>query len=553
MKVILTTPWQRLWRLLSSEKTILTRVFLIASLSGLISLSLPIGIQAIINFVMAGRASTSLVLLVSFVLVGVLIGGILIIRQQWLIEYFQQRLFARASLEFALRIPRIKFQQFEKNNPVELMNRFFDVLTIQKGLSKLIIDFATSLLQVFFGLLLLALYHPLFIIFDLLIVLLVVSLIRVSMRKGLETSLVESKWKYKTVGWLEELALNTELFRMTPYTDINFKRTDTYTGEYVEARQAHFKVLVRHYIALLLFKLLVVGGLLILGSMLVIQREIGIGQFVAAEIIILLIITSVEKIIMNLEIIYDVLTALEKVGAVTDLDLEQQGDFTDLDETAPLIELQKLEVQEGDYLSALSCAAFTQQKGERIYIRYRHPMFVRTTVMLLTSRLREYTGQILFKGRPLKSLDQRLVRSALGEFWGRDEILSASILDNIRVGRENITNAEIENLLEDLGLLDDIRMLPEGENTLVQPFSNLLSPAITKGILLARNVIDKPELVIIDSEQLPSDPIRYRQTSDYLLRKDHRWAVLFFGEAMPQENEFDKVFSFEDGQLSQMR
>lgn len=384
MKVILTTPWQRLWRLLSSEKTILTRVFLIASLSGLISLSLPIGIQAIINFVMAGRASTSLVLLVSFVLVGVLIGGILIIRQQWLIEYFQQRLFARASLEFALRIPRIKFQQFEKNNPVELMNRFFDVLTIQKGLSKLIIDFATSLLQVFFGLLLLALYHPLFIIFDLLIVLLVVSLIRVSMRKGLETSLVESKWKYKTVGWLEELALNTELFRMTPYTDINFKRTDTYTGEYVEARQAHFKVLVRHYIALLLFKLLVVGGLLILGSMLVIQREIGIGQFVAAEIIILLIITSVEKIIMNLEIIYDVLTALEKVGAVTDLDLEQQGDFTDLDETAPLIELQKLEVQEGDYLSALSCAAFTQQKGERIYIRYRHPMFVRTTVMLLT-------------------------------------------------------------------------------------------------------------------------------------------------------------------------
>lgn len=141
----------------------------------------------------------------------------------------------------------------------------------------------------------------------------------------------------------------------------------------------------------------------------------------------------------------------------------------------------------------------------------------------------------------------------MGEFWGRDEILSASILDNIRVGRENITNAEIENLLEDLGLLDDIRMLPEGENTLVQPFSNLLSPAITKGILLARNVIDKPELVIIDSEQLPSDPIRYRQTSDYLLRKDHRWAVLFFGEAMPQENEFDKVFSFEDGQLSQMR
>ncbi len=186
-KVELITPWQRLWRLLGSERAVLTRVFLIAGFGGLISLSLPLGIQAI----------------------GIFVSGLLIIRQQWLIEFFQQRVFARASLEFSLRIPRIKFDQFESSNPAELMNRFFDVLTIQKGLSKLIIDFSTSLLQVFFGLLLLALYHPLFILFDLAIVLLVITLIRVSMRKGLETSLKESKWKYKTVGWLEELALNT--------------------------------------------------------------------------------------------------------------------------------------------------------------------------------------------------------------------------------------------------------------------------------------------------------------------------------------------------------
>ena len=548
-KVELITPWQRLWRLLGSEKAVLTRVFLIAGFGGLISLSLPLGIQAIINFIMAGRASTSLVLLVFFVLIGIFVSGLLLIRQQWLTEFFQQRVFARASLEFSLRIPRIKFDQFESSNPAELMNRFFDVLTIQKGLSKLIIDFSTSLLQVFFGLLLLALYHPLFIIFDLAIVILVITLIRVSMRKGLETSLKESKWKYKTVGWLEELALNTESFRMTPKADINFTKTDSYTSNYIEARQAHFKVLVRHYIALLLFKLLVAAGLLILGSLLVINREIGIGQFVAAEIIILLIISSVEKIIMNLESVYDVLTGLEKVGAVTDLELEEKGTVRDFNNSAPLMVLENLEVKQANYFAAIKTARFEVNKGERAFIGYENPMLVRTMLMLLTGRHQEYSGHVLYKGRSVKSLDLDLMRQEMGEFWGRDELMTASILENIRVGRSDISSDKVEKTLAKMGLLDEIRALPEGENTVVLPFSNLLSPVITKGMLLARNVIDSPELLLIDSEQLPSDPKRFKETVQFLLNPEHQWAVIFFGEALPEGVNFDKIYAHRDGEL----
>lgn len=548
-KMELITPWQRLWRLLGSEKAVLTRVFLIAGFGGLISLSLPLGIQAIINFIMAGRASTSLVLLVFFVLIGIFVSGLLIIRQQWLTEFFQQRVFARASLEFSLRIPRIKFDQFESSNPAELMNRFFDVLTIQKGLSKLIIDFSTSLLQVFFGLLLLALYHPLFIIFDLAIVLLVIILIRVSMKRGLETSLKESKWKYKTVGWLEELALNTESFRMTPKSDINFTKTDAYTANYIEARQAHFKVLVRHYIALLLFKLLVAAGLLILGSLLVINREIGIGQFVAAEIIILLIISSVEKIIMNLESVYDVLTGLEKVGAVTDLELEEKGTLRDFNKDAPLMVMENLEVKEANYLAPVETPRFEVNKGERVFIGYENPMFVRTMLLLLTGRHLEYSGHVLYKGRSVKALDLDLMRQEMGEFWGRDELMTASILENIRAGRNEISSDKIEKTLARMGLLDEIRSLPEGENTVVLPFSNLLSPVITKGMLLARNVIDSPDLLIIDSEQLPSDPKRFRETVEFLLHPEHDWAIIFFGEQIPDGARFDKVFTHRDSQL----
>lgn len=549
MKVIITSPWQRLWRLLSSEKAVITRIFLIAGFGGLISLSLPLGIQAIINFIMAGRVSTSWILLVIFVLLGILFSGILIIRQQWLIEFFQQRIFARASLEFSLRLPRIKFEKLEQANPAELMNRFFDILTLQKGLSKLIIDFSTSILQVFFGLLLLALYHPLFILFDLVLVVLVIFLIRVSIRKGLETSIRESSWKYKTAGWLEEVALNTETFRMTPNTNLHVSNTDQLTGHYLKARTEHFRVLVRHYVSLLLFKLLVAAGLLILGSVLVIQREIGIGQFVAAEIIILLIINSVEKIIMNLESVYDVLTALEKIGAVTDLELEEKGTLDEFSADAPIVKIEHLSVAAGPYNAAVVCEDFEVRPGQRIFVKYAHPMFVRTLVMVLTGRTSDYSGHALYRGRSVKSIDQYAMRNEIGEFWGRDELMTASILDNIRAGRSDISSSDIERLLERIGLLRDIRMLPDGENTTILPFSNLVSPAIIKGILLARNVIDKPKLLLIDSEQLPSDPRRFKQMVEFLLHPDHEWAVVFFGEASPDGRLFDAVYQFETGLL----
>lgn len=550
-KVVLTTPWQRLWRLLAGERAVLTRVFLIAGFGGLISLSLPLGIQAIINFIMAGRASTSLVLLVAFVLIGILVSGLLIIRQQWLIEYFQQRLFARASMEFALRIPRISTSEYQSESPPELMNRFFDVLILQKGLSKLIIDFSTSLLQVFFGLLLLALYHPLFIIFDLAIVLLIVFLIRISMKKGLETNLLASKWKYKTIGWFEELASNNETFRMTPRSDEHFTKSDVYTGNYVEARQAHFRVLIRHYIALLLFKLLVAAGLLVLGSMLVIQREIGIGQFVAAEIIIVLIIASVEKIILNLESVYDVLVALEKVGAITDLDLEENGKLAEFNGEAPLMKAENLEVSSNGngYLAPIHCASFIVDYGERVFIKYDHPLFVRTLALVLTGRDREYNGHMLYKGRSVKSIQLELMRAEIGENWSRSELITGSVIENIRFGRKDITSDKIEKTLASMGLLDEVRKLPEAENTVLYPYSTLVSPALLKGILLARSFIDHPELLIIDCELLSTNTERYRKAFDYLMSADHKWAMVMFGESDPEPGLFDRVYACKEGKL----
>ena len=235
------------------------------------------------------------------------------------IEDLQQKIFTRAAFEFAYRIPKIKLEQLIKVYAPELMNRFFDVISIQKGITKILIDFSSASIQVLFGLVLLSLYHPFFIVFSLLLVIVLVTIFWLTMKRGLKTSLEESKHKYALAHWLEELARSNTTFKLAGKSTLSMNRTNEQTHKYTIAREKHFKILKWQYSLMVVFKVLVAVGLLLIGGLLVIDQQMNIGQFVAAEIVILLIVNSVEKAILSFETIYDVLTALEKIGQVIDL------------------------------------------------------------------------------------------------------------------------------------------------------------------------------------------------------------------------------------------
>jgi ABC-type bacteriocin/lantibiotic exporter with double-glycine peptidase domain len=323
MEATTLTPVKRFWRLLNPDRKEIRNIYVYAIFNGLIYLSLPLGIQAIINLIQGGQVSTAWVVLVSVVVAGVAVTGILQIAQLRITENLQQRIFARSAFEFAYRIPRVKMESIYNHYAPELMNRFFDTLTVQKGLSKILIDFSTALLQVVFGLILLSLYHPFFIIFSLILIVMVYAIFRFTGACGLQTSLTESKYKYKVAHWLEELARTGTTFKLAGNTDLPLMRTNREVEAYLDARESHFKILAQQYSLMVLFKALVAAGLLAMGGILVMQQSMNIGQFVAAEIIILLVMSSVEKLVMCMESIYDVLTALEKIGQVTDLKLER--------------------------------------------------------------------------------------------------------------------------------------------------------------------------------------------------------------------------------------
>jgi ABC-type bacteriocin/lantibiotic exporter with double-glycine peptidase domain len=224
------TPYERFWLLLKPDNKEIHQVYTYAFFKGLIVLSLPLGIQSIINLIQGGSVSTSWILLVFVVVLGVVMGGYMQLMQMRITETIHQKIFTRAAFDFAYRIPKIKFEEIYKHYAPELMNRFFDVLTLQKSLSKVIIEFPTAILQIIFGLILLSFYHPFFILFSLLLILLVFIIIRMTSKKGLITSLEESKYKYSLVSWLEELARVVKSFKYSQGTDLNLIKLDKKSG-----------------------------------------------------------------------------------------------------------------------------------------------------------------------------------------------------------------------------------------------------------------------------------------------------------------------------------
>ncbi|MFT6245991.1 MAG: ABC-type bacteriocin/lantibiotic exporter with double-glycine peptidase domain, partial [Crocinitomicaceae bacterium] len=280
------SPVRRFWLLLKPDKLEIRNLYIYAIIIGLLNLVLPLGIQSIINLIQGGEVSTSWLVLVGLVAAALSLSGILQINQLRITENLQQKFFTRAAFEFAYRIPRIRLEQLFKEYAPELMNRFFDIVSIQKGTTKILIDFSSASIQVLFGMILLSLYHPFFIVFSLFLISIIIGIFYFTIRSGLKTSLEESKHKYRIAHWLEELARSNTTFKLAGNPKLPMDRINEQSSKYINAREKHFGILRKQYSLMIVFKVLVAVGLLLIGGLLVIDQQMNIGQFVAAEIVI---------------------------------------------------------------------------------------------------------------------------------------------------------------------------------------------------------------------------------------------------------------------------
>ncbi|PNW26378.1 peptidase domain-containing ABC transporter [Formosa algae] len=550
MKSKTLTPWRRFIGLLKLERKDIYQVAYYAVFEGIVGLSLPLGIQAIINLLQGAQTSASLYVLIVLVTSGVAFSGVLRIMQMRIIETIQQRIFTRASIDLSYRFPKIKMSELRNYYLPELANRFFDTLTIQKGLSKILIDVPSALLQIILALVLLSFYHPFFMVFGLLLLLLIYVVFKYTAQRGLDTSLVESKYKYSVVHWLQEISRAVVSFKISGRTSLGLQKSDSLVSNYLEARESHFKVLMIQFAQMISFKVLVTAGLLVIGGLLVLDQRMNIGQFVAAEIVILLIINSVEKLLLGLESFYDVLTSIEKLGQVVDKPLEaQEGESINPDSDLT-IELNNVSYKLVDQNKPiLNNLTFTINQKDRIWIKGESGSGKSSLIQLISGILEPTSGYIYVNNLSIESLFINEYRAHLGLSLSDESPFEGTIKENVTFGNPNITNETIYSVFEELRLTEFLKQQPKGLSTILKPEGKQVPYTVIRKILIARALIKQPKLLIFE------DPLDHfpKDEADRIIKllTDHSrpWSLIVVSNSEHWKDTCNKQITLKNGNI----
>jgi ATP-binding cassette, subfamily B, bacterial len=489
----------RLMKILHLERKAIYAIYFYAILTGLLSLSIPLGLQSIINFVLGGAFSTSLTILIIAVVIGVFLTGVLQVMQLKVNERIQQDLFVQYAFEFSHRIPRMDMLAVDGFYMPELINRFFDTISLQKSLSKILLEIPIATIQIIFGIALLSFYNASFIVFGLLLIIVLILIIRFTSRPGFESSMRESDQKYMVASWLQEMGRTMKSMKFARENNLHNYKTDHFVSGYINWRTKHFAVLVTQYWAMIAFKVFITVSMLVAGAFLLIEQELNVGQFVAVEIVILTVLASIEKFIFSLDKVYDVLTSIEKLGKVIDKPLEKDGSLTLKAEKGLDIEVANLSFTFPlDGKKVLSNVNMKVPSGTVICIEGKEGAGKSTLLKLIAGAYSIYDGQILINSLPIGNYTLDSLRGSIGMYFSQQEIFEGTVWENISLGSSSYSMNEMADLAEQIGLKPYISSLRLGFDTVLQPLGSRLNRAATNKVLMLRAISGKPKLLLLE-------------------------------------------------------
>jgi ABC-type bacteriocin/lantibiotic exporter with double-glycine peptidase domain len=507
--------FEKLKDLIKLERSEIWNIYFYAILSGLIQLSLPLGIQSILSFVLGATMVTSVYLLIFLIILAVFFVGFLQINQMKIIEKIQQKIFVRYAFQFAEKLPNLDLMDIDNYYLPEKTNRFFETLNVQKSISKLLMDIPIALIQIIFGLILIAFYHPLFILFSFILLSILWVIFKITSKKGLSTSIEESNYKYSVVAWLEEMGRVIKSLKYSQGTNFNLVKTDQRILKYINSRTAHFKVLMIQFRTFVFFKVSITALMLVLGSYLLFNQKINIGQFVAAEIVIITIINALEKLIVSLENVYDITTALYKIDSILELPEEQNG-FHELKSNSLKIEVKSLSFAYKKNNNIFANLDFVIHPNSITVITGAENSGKSTLLKLFTGGYKNFEGNINFNYVSLKNYNLQSLRSETGTFLNDLEIFEGTVFENISLGRNNVSVKSILDLCEKLGFHDFISFFQNSLETKINPLGKNLPSSLIKKILLLRSMIGNPMLLLLEEPWLGLDQTAQNGIIKYL-------------------------------------
>lgn len=537
------TPYQRLRALLAGEKSTLWVAIIYSIVIGLLSLVVPIAVQSLVNTVAFGSVLQPIVVLTVFVFLALGFSTVLNGLRFYVIELLQRSVFARVAQDFTHRLLRVQAKAFDKYHGPELVNRFFDVVTVQKAAATLLIDGLTISMQTIIGMVLVALYHPLLLAFDVLLVFAMLFIVFGLGRGAIPTAIKESKAKFAVEAWLEQIAAHLIAFKSPAGTAYATEHSVHLLEHYLDYRRSHFSILLRQIIGSFVLQAVASSILLGIGGYLVIDRQLTLGQLVAAELVVTLMVSGFTKFGKHLETYYDLLASIDKLGNVIDLPLEREGGEARLSGEGPL----KVEFRQMRY-NNLAVDKFHLAPGEWLGLMGHNGSGKSTLADLLYGLREPESGVITVNNVDMRDLPLTELRNSISLV--RDvEIFPGTLLDNLRMGLD-ISHDEARELLDRVGLLDEVQLLPQGMNTELHPSGRPLSRVQASRLMIARAIANRPRLLILDDALDQIDRIQEREEiCKVLFDRNAPWTLICITERPDLLSRCNRLAVLENGDL----
>ncbi len=544
-------PLRRLFGLLKPERSDLILVTLFAVGVGALTLATPVAAMAVVNTVALGTLVQQLLMLCFGLLIALALAGAITLLQTFVVEFIQRRVFVRVAADLAYRLPRVDLRGFDRQNGPELVNRFFDVLTVQKAGATLMIDGVSLVLQIMIGLILLASYHVYLLGFDIFLIGSLIFLTVVLGRGAVRTAIHESICKYRVAGWMEEIARHPVAFKTAGGPQLANDKTDRLTREYLLAREKHFRVLIRQISFALLLQVIANVAVLGIGGFLVIRGDLTLGELVAAEIVVTLVVATFSKFGKQLEAFYDLLAAVDKLGHLLDLPQERSGGERHHSRTSgAAIGIHNVSfTYDRQGRPALKNLDLQLAPGERAALVGPNGVGKSTLVDLLFGLRTPDQGWVEIDGADLRTLRLETLREHVALVKGI-EVVEGSVLDNVRMGRDYVTLGDVQDALRRVDLLETVLALPDGLNTPLWTGGSPLSLGQANRLMVARAIVGQPRLMIVDEALDNMDAEVRKRVLPALLGGDARWTLLIVTHSEDVARLCDRVIRLSRNDLA---
>lgn len=516
----------RLGLFIGKERTILVTILTYAVAVGVFSLIIPLTVQELVNTFAFSVSPVMVLTLVGIMAVILIFVGMFRVLQFYATDILERRVFVRVALNLAQVLPRFKETTFHSDS----ITRFFETVFMQRALANLFVDFTNVLVGGLIGMTLLALYHPYFLIFD--VVLLGAGiLIGILGKGGLRTTLQMSHAKYDAFHWFQEVADNLLHFKETNSSGLVLRKTDELVTAYVRARQSRFRVLLRQFIGSLSIQIMLHTGLLGTAGWLLSKGELTLGQLVAAEVIVSSMLINLDSVVKRSYVVYYFFTALTELDHLFSLPKDHAPLVSDF--AIPQGETPGLHLSCSGMTSASSAwpvplgLSFEARPGEKWSVICPTESIRHRVSLVLGGLEPPLSGTVRYNGIDLRSVSMNEINEHRGIVFGRDlRLFEGSLADNITMGRQGLESEDLLWALNFVHLEKEIDELPNGLQTIVAENGKNFTPSQQLRVLLARAIIPRPSLLILDGA-LHEIPAEIRESIlQHLSSRQLPWTVV---------------------------